>query len=287
MDWIIQHNHPNPEDKTIEVYNGVKAADLRRRHDGYKLLYSLFYNIQQTSYYCDFTLESAQFVFEKFGQTEKAKMVEVERKKQEKMWKFILREQVAPVRWSMFMWTRYNIAEPSIRKSIEVFNDDWNSVVTHLKEIDASKRAEELGWEDYEEQYTKWQEKKDYWITGFENWIGSCYNEHRPSDDIIKTSSKVCQNGLEFHQIMDGVRSSTQMWFDFLVPLLEAYEKSDDYNKNVHEKAFRGLEDAVYATGKPHSFRCEYLWICTRVRYFEIVPTWEITRVARDTETQW
>jgi len=77
----------------------------------------LFYNIQQTSYYCDFTLESAEFAFEKVAAYDKEDLVNAERKNMKAMWSYILKEQIAPIRWSMKMWTRYNIAEPAIIKA--------------------------------------------------------------------------------------------------------------------------------------------------------------------------
>ena len=71
--WMLEHNHPQPEDTTIAIYKGVEPRKLRRKHDAYDTLKDLFYDIQQTSYYCDFTLESAYYSFEKYGKTEKAK----------------------------------------------------------------------------------------------------------------------------------------------------------------------------------------------------------------------
>jgi len=54
--WITQHNHP--EVRKIALYEGVEPLDLRLYGPAGKMLKKLFYNIQQTSYYCDFTLES-------------------------------------------------------------------------------------------------------------------------------------------------------------------------------------------------------------------------------------
>jgi hypothetical protein len=65
LDWIVEHNQPNPESKEIPVYEGVVPAEVKIYQPAGKLIKELFYNIQQTSYYCDFTLESAQFAFEK------------------------------------------------------------------------------------------------------------------------------------------------------------------------------------------------------------------------------
>lgn len=73
------------------------------------------------------------------------------------------------------------------------------------------------------------------------------------------------------------------MWKKFLLPLLEAYKDHPEFNKETHDEAFEILIDSVYRTGSPHSYRCEFIWVITRVRYFEIIPTWEIERVRDDT----
>lgn len=128
-DWIEEHLFFNPQ--PIQVYDAA-PTDLKKSSYGYKLLYELFYNIQQTSYYCDFTLESAQFAFEKFGQTEQAEAILAERKLQEKMWSYILKEQIGPVRWSLKMWTRFNIAESQVRKTIGYFENNWQHLTEAL-----------------------------------------------------------------------------------------------------------------------------------------------------------
>jgi len=55
-DWIAENLFFDPQ--PIKAYD-AEPTELRKSSYGYKLLYELFYNIQQTSYYCDFTLESA------------------------------------------------------------------------------------------------------------------------------------------------------------------------------------------------------------------------------------
>lgn len=72
------------------------------------------------------------------------------------------------------------------------------------------------------------------------------------------------------------------MWLRFLKPLLEAYKDHPDFDQDTYDEAYQVLIDSVYSTGAPHSYRCEFIWILTRVRYFEIIPTWEIERVRDD-----
>lgn len=77
------------------------------------------------------------------------------------------------------------------------------------------------------------------------------------------------------------------MWTQFARPLLAAYAKTEGYDAALHQEVHDKLKDIIWNTGKPHSFRCEFKWILTRVRYFEIVPTWEIERVRDDTIKYW
>lgn len=137
----------------------MDPRDLKRSSYGYKLLYELFYNIQQTSYYCDFTLESAMFSFEKFGIEDKVDLIETERDHQEDMWKYILKEQVGPIRWSMKMWTRYNIAESSVKKTMNHFENHWSNAKDALFKLPVDELAESLGWESYEARFVEEQTK--------------------------------------------------------------------------------------------------------------------------------
>lgn len=75
---------------------------------------SLFYNIQQIGFYCDFTLESAQQSFSKVTDYEKARLVLAERRNTSAQWKFMLNEQIKPLRWNLLIWTRFNIAESAV-----------------------------------------------------------------------------------------------------------------------------------------------------------------------------
>jgi len=124
---------------------------------GGKLLKSIFYDIQQISYYCDFTLESAESALEKVGAYDLEKEVRNERRNMKSQWKYILKEQVAPIRWSMNMWTRYNIAEPAIQNVIVQFENDWDTVEAALATLPTTELAAELEWESYNGRF---QEEK-------------------------------------------------------------------------------------------------------------------------------
>jgi hypothetical protein len=196
QDWIKEHNHPNPSDKTIAHYEGVEHKDLKTWSASGRLLKELFYNIQQTSYYCDFTLESAKFSLLKVHKTDKADQVDAERDNTKAMWQYILKTQVAPMRWALKIWTRYNIAEPAVHKMIDHFHDDWRLSTDALDTLPIDAITAHLGWDDYAVRLDKYRLIKDQWVVDFNAWWGTCYNEHKPEDDVIKTASKVCQHGI-------------------------------------------------------------------------------------------
>lgn len=108
-----------------------------------------------------------------------------------------------------------------------------------------------------------------------------------PDDRTIHTSDKICQRGLEFAQVKRGEAEATAMWLEFAKPILDQYKKHSSYKEDVYAAAEKDLYESIYATGAPHSFRCIYIWIRTRVRYFEIVPKWEIERIADDVRIEW
>lgn len=83
---------------------------------------------------------------------QQVKQIQKERELQKEMWSYILKKQIAPLRWSLSMWTRYNIAEPSIHKSIETFRSDWGLVIQQLDKIPAKDLSLSLGW-DYDEKF--------------------------------------------------------------------------------------------------------------------------------------
>jgi hypothetical protein len=90
-DWINEHNQPNPADKTMP-YGDQDVQAIKLYSDAGKMLKKLFYDIQQTSYYCDFTLESAQFSFEKVRMYDESRAILAERRAARKHWEYILKE---------------------------------------------------------------------------------------------------------------------------------------------------------------------------------------------------
>jgi hypothetical protein len=281
LSWIREHNHPNPASKKIPIYADVPAAELSTWSDGGRLLKELFYNIQQTSYYCDFTLESAMFSLEKVGAYAKEEQVEVAREETAEMWAYILKKQVAPLRWGLKIWTRYNIAEPAVHQMVDHFRNDWELSMNALSTLPVDAIVESLGWDNYAERLQHESDIVDQWVVTFNEWTGSCYPA--PSDRTINTSDKICQHGITSDAIRNGEKDAASMWFDFFLPILQEYENQPHFNQDIYDRAYKNLIESVYELGAPHSFRCEFIWIRTRVRYFEIIPTWEIERVRDDT----
>ena len=183
----------------------------------------------------------------------------------------------------MKIWTKYNIAEPAIRKTIQHFKDDWELASTSLESLDLSGYESS---EDYETAKAAHKEIVDSWVDQFETWINSCYGDNRPPEDIIVTSSQTCHHGISFQQLLDGKREAIKLWTDFFEPRLIWYE--DNVGKDdTFQAAYDHIWESVMALGGPHSFRCEFIWLITRVRYFEIIPTWELARIKKDIATNW
>lgn len=182
----------------------------------------------------------------------------------------------------MKIWTRYNIAEPVIHKIIESFDDKWEKIDDQLKKLPTNDLAADLDWESYRGRYFEERAKYMAWTEDMRNWIQACYPQ--PDDRVINTGDKICQRGLEYGQVKRGEKEATEMWTKFLLPLVTAYKKRADFDQALYDESYQVFIDATYKTGEPHSFRCTYIWIRTRVRYFEIIPTWELSRIAEDTE---
>lgn len=218
VDWITEYNRPNPSSKTIGYYGKKAPEDLVWNDDGYKLLKELFYDIQQTSYYCDFAMESAQFSFEKMLDKEKEDAVKAEREVMEEQWRHILRGQVAPMRWSLKIWTRYNIAEPVVDMMQAHFSDDWTLATDALNTLPVSDLASQLMWDDYSNRLKYYESVRDRWISEFQTWKDSCKPE--PSNRIMPSGSSLCEYGISLSQIRQGEADAAEMWHEFFHPLL-------------------------------------------------------------------
>lgn len=135
LEWITEHNWPNPDDKTIPNYDGQLEYELKAYSDGWKDLKSIFYNIQQISYYCDFTLESAELSFVKVADFEKAKIMSKVRKAHKKEWKHLISTQVSPLRWNLKIWTRFNIAESAVIKMRNNFQAGFPQALAQIERL--------------------------------------------------------------------------------------------------------------------------------------------------------
>lgn len=131
------------------------------------------------------------------------------------------------------MWTRYNIAESSVMRTIEKFHDHWHVVQSQLNRLPTEKLAKELGWQDYEAEVSKHEAVFNAWIKDFEAWIESCYP--MPEDRLINTGDKICQQGITYNQFRLGLKASESMWKDFASPLLRQYAKMDGFSQELHD----------------------------------------------------
>jgi hypothetical protein len=172
------------------------------------------------------------------------------------------------------MWTRYNIAQPTVEKMIGHFKEDWEITDNAIKKLPVTDLANQLGWTDIQDRFDAAHNTVAGWVEKFESWVGSCYPA--PTDRTIKTSDQICLYGIDYKTIQEGERAADAMWNDFFRPLIESYKDHPEYNEDLFDEIFAEVFESVWAVGKRHSFRCEFIFIRTRVRYFEIIPTWEI-----------
>lgn len=103
-----------------------------------KALKKVFYNTQQSCYYVDYTLEQGMFFFEKIGETDKAEDVEAKRKIQEKRCRYMLLELIRPLRFSMRMWTRYNVDQMFILDVRDRFLTHFEDIKAGLEKLNPS-----------------------------------------------------------------------------------------------------------------------------------------------------
>jgi hypothetical protein len=230
--WITELNRPNPEDKTIGLYEGQALNEIKTWSTGGKALKSLFYNVQQISYYCDFTLESAQLSFSKVRNFTNSKLVIAERRNMRDMWGYLLKDQITPLRWNLQMWTRFNIAESAVVNMKNNFITGWPRAIGEIERLPVNALATELGW-NYVEKKANQKLVADGWVLAMKNWIDSCYP--MPEDRKIKTGSKICHKGIDYATIKKGEQDAEDMWTYFFEPLLEQYQKSAGYDANIYE----------------------------------------------------
>jgi hypothetical protein len=150
LDWLVNRNRPQPADKTISLYEGVSPSEVKIYSDAGKTLKTLFYNIQQISYYCDFTMETAQQSFEKLQKFETSREILDKRRKMREHWQYLLKDQITPMRYTVKMWTRFNIAESAVIKMRDHFSQGWDDVLAQLNKLPTDLIYEQLGWEDHE-----------------------------------------------------------------------------------------------------------------------------------------
>lgn len=50
----------------------------------------------------------------------------------------------------------------------------------------------------------------------------------------------------------------------------------------LHNLWYTKVADAMVGSGEHHSFRGEWSYLRERVRYFEIIPRWELARIKDD-----
>jgi hypothetical protein len=57
------------------------------------------------------------------------------------------------MRYTMNMWTRFNIAESAVHKVRDHFSNDWEVISQKLDQMPVEEIANSLGWSDYNQKY--------------------------------------------------------------------------------------------------------------------------------------
>lgn len=106
----------------------------------------------------------------------------------------------------------------------------------------------------------------------------TCEGENHPANNImpITVNDKICKDGITYKQLQAGYRDSVKM-HNFFQKVVEEYkEKSDEPDNDTYEEVKDLFYKRVYKHGKDESFRNEWTLFLSRVRYFEIIPKWEV-----------
>jgi len=181
------------------------------------------------------------------------------------------------------MWTRFNIAEPAVHNMIDAFNHGWKQLDQKIDQLPMHELATSLGF-DFDKGYAAQKKIHEQWINDLNTWIGACYPI--PEDKKITISSKKCLHGIEKPTIIQAEKDADAMWKEFFYPLLKEFKDHKDFTQEKYDSAYELIKNEVWNTGKAHSFRCEWKFIKDRVRYYELLPTWEIKRIHEDAESE-
>ena len=206
------------------------------------------------------------------------------------------------------MWTRYNIAESQVYLFIKQFEDDRKHIDSFLDSdlvsqnvidaVNAKWANEDNEWKTFaERRQHMYNDVVDEWIAACNKWIDSCYDTPdrqltSHSDRIVKTSDQICIHHDIGTHVFTGARKAKDMFEDFMEPILNEVKKH--VSDSVYEEKHTLMKNVIYRTGvnkdnphKYHSFFCLWVFVRTRVRYFELMPHWEMERIADDAEKFW
>lgn len=108
-----------------------------------------------------------------------------------------------------------------------------------------------------------------------------------PQDRTVQISSEICQSNITWTNITTSEREAKKFYETFLNQTLIAYKDSDNFDQDLYDDAKKTFEGCVYISGPTESYRYEFQLIRTRIRYFEIIPQWELARISDDMVDSW
>ena len=222
LDWVIEHNMPHGE-------ASHKTTDIKRTDAEYKGSYKMFYNIQETGNYCNHSLKSAWKAMIKVQKFDVAAQIEAEMAVVAAQWDFILKKQIAPMRWNMSMWTRFNIAESSVRVIQEHWKEDKARVNHFLDTYATDEVLAKVGWTRSEFENKRqniFTDVVENWISETDKWINSCYDDTH-DDRIVRDGDQICRYDDIRVMIYSGEKQAKAIFEDLLTPILHEINADD------------------------------------------------------------
>lgn len=99
--------------------------------------------------------------------------------------------------------------------------------------------------------------------------------------------SVTCQKSITYTDIRTSEKEARAFFDDFLAPILLKYHMSESNDDEVYEETKEVFENCAIRVGEPESYQYEFQLIRTRIRYFELIPDWEVQRIRDDMLPAW
>ena len=133
------------------------------------------------------------------------------------------------MRWNMSMWTRFNIAESSVRVIQEHWKEDKARVNHFLDTYATDEVLAKVGWTRSEFENKRqniFTDVVENWISETDKWINSCYDDTH-DDRIVWDGDQICRYDDIRIMIYSGEKQSKAIYEDLLLPILHEIDAND------------------------------------------------------------